>query len=544
MKKENIENVYPKDNIYFVYIYAISISVFLFKMSWVNVLLIIFIDMVSHLIVHPIEKKFFYFLYPQYLKVKFFDESVEASKSSKEKQNELFELLSSYPLTRSSYLFFASLVKVLPVGIYIAQFSSNPESFTFKIFLFYFADALILIYGTSILFIELHKITSQMMHGLRVVDGWSTNYRSLKLQRTTDYFYFIQNSILVVMLANLLLLFLFSTSISPIQSPLGLVLLFGSAIVCIGAIQLKFQRFFQDGLKTMFETYQQNFLRKDSQAVPLHTSPTLANFEYVFNQLGLKLKTRDEEIGQWLKHESEQFHLRALGEVAALVAHDMKTPMHVMEMSLQMIESSEISGSEKAKYYKILRKNLDLAFSFSQTLNAYLRGDSENHTCQFKEIHFHLLDLLRTQFYGENFQRIRFELSPEMETLTLNVSRLNGMHFFYNLYHNAIKALMSSEKPSPEIKIWSEFGKDECLAIYIHDNGDGLELNEFESLTSFDAGRDSKDFYNGLGLRLTKTILSRLGGDLDLVSTTEGACFKVSISGKQHKVTTDFQQFN
>ncbi len=540
MKKENIEDVYPRDNIYFVYIYAISISVFLFKMSWLDILFIMAIDAVSHLIVHPIEKRIFYLVNPHYLKVKHFEESVKEAKNSLFRQNELFELLSSYPLTRSVYLFFASLIKVLPVGIYIAYFSTNTESFLFKISLFYFADALILIYGTSILFIELHKTTSSMMQGLRSVDGWVENYRSLKLHKTTDYFSFIQNAILVVMLANLLLLFLFSTSISPIQSTLGLVLLFGSAIICIGGIQLKFQRFFQDGLKTMFDSYQQNFLRKDSEAVPLHTSPMLANFEYAFNQLGLKLKVREEEINHWLKHESEQFHLRALGEVAALVAHDMKTPMHVMEMSLQMIEDPSIDGAEKEKYYQILRKNLDLAFSFSNTLNAYLRGDGKDQICQFQEIHFHLLDLLKTQFFGSDFQRIQFELSPETDSLTLNVSRLNGMHFFYNLYHNAIKALIKSKKSSPTIRIWSEALTDGHVAIYIHDNGEGLDLNSFESLTHFEAGRESKDFYNGLGLRLTKTILSRLGGDLDLVPTDIGACFKVSISG--HKNNESFSQ--
>lgn len=517
--------VFPKENLYLSFIYCISLCTIIFGLNWYQIIIFIAIDTISFFLVHPIEKSIFAKLYPQFHKVRDYQSETINFKDSPEKQAEFFQSLSDFPEARSFHLLIASLVKVLPVGIFVSYVSTVRPEFYQNLILFYITDIFIIVYSIGLLFIQLHTFSSEIMDELRNAEGWKDNYRNLKLAKEKDRLHLVQNVVLVFMLTNLLLMILF---IHGNNTDYFHIIIFLIAIICLGDLQFKFQRFFSSSLFSTFKHFKENLVNNRLETLPLHTTPVLAGFEYTFNQMGFLLDQREKEISQWLKHESEQFHLRSLGEIAALVAHDIKTPLHVMQMSLDMINDPYTTEEEKVKYQKILEKNLNETISFSQTLMAYLRGTSEKEQCLYGDVHQHLLKLFQTQFNATLYSGIKFNISPELSALALDINRLNVMHIFYNLYQNAIKAVLRGTSEFPEINVWTEKCDEAGFAyIFIKDNGSGMKEEAFKQLISFERFQNSHHFYEGLGLRLSHSILTHFKGSIDLVEVEEGTCLKV-----------------
>lgn len=522
----NLEKIYPKDTFGLAAIYAITMCLVLFGLSWIDILIVYAIDTVMLVLYRPIDLKTFYTLFPQYREFRDLSKLIEAKKDSFEAQQVFYEELSQFPLRRFVEMFFSSLIKVIPTGLYIAYASKATPTFLENLGLFYIADAFILLYASSLLYIQLHYSTSEVMKELKDKEGWKDNYHDLNLSKVNDRHSYVQNLLLIAMLVNLLWLVIYSIQLETLENNYKLLILFTSAIICIGKVQLLFQKFFRSSLDSIFHVFDQDYRQKKMAMLPLHTFPSIARFEYAFNQLGLKLDEREKEISQWLKHESGQFHLRALGEVTAMVAHDMKTPLHVMSMSLEMMNSENVSPENKKKYLEILERNLGQSISFSKTLMAYVRGNKEEQSCIYGDIHHYLLDLFKTQFNEADLGRIDFKISDEAAKVELKVTRMDAMHIFYNLYQNAIRTVLSDERPSITIKCQIH---DEYVIIFLHNSGERLAPEIFYNLISFDRFESDNQFYNGLGLRLTNSILTHLKGSLDIVHVEQGTCLKITL---------------
>lgn len=481
------------------------------------------IDTLAFFIFHPFELFFFYKCFPEFRDLKFLDhpELIEGE----ENQNRFYNLLCRYPEVRGVWALALSLVKVIPIGVYIAYVSEISFSFFQVLGLFYFIDLLVLIYNSSLMYIQFHTIASKFMADFAKLPNWISNYRSLRVDDMRDRFSIVQNLVLCTMMINLLLVVVCSTQLGFLTHWVSFSIMFVSAIICICAVQIQFQNYFTSSLKNLFDVFNVSLESKSQVLLPLHTSPLLAGFEYSFNQLGHKLEQREKEIANWLKRESEQFHLKALGEITALVAHDIKTPLHVMQMSMEVLNDPAASPAEKEKYSQILEKNLDQTITFTKSLMAHLKGVKDSNDCRFGDVHQHLLDLLSTQFSSQNFHIIDFDLSDELKEFRIGINRLDAMHVFYNIYHNAIRAVLEDSKPEKRIKLWTE----ENGAIYLYDNGPGLTKEEFSQFISYERFAENENFNRSLGLRLTHTLVNRLGGELELIPVSEGTCYKIRL---------------
>lgn len=536
-----LENVFPKDSFFLSMIYALAFSSILFGLSWYITFASFVLDTCVFLfIIKNLEIKVFFKVYPRFETIRSFEE--EAFKTTNlTDQNNLFNLVAEFPEKRALFTFFGSLVKVLPVGIFIAAQSTITDSFWQNLLLFYVVDVFILIYHHCYLYIALHHEASNMMGELLKNEKWAVNYRDLHLSSVKDRFSQVQNFVIVALLVNLLGMIFYTMKLGTIHENEYMMVVFGIAIVCICKVQLSAQKYFSQTFESVLKLFTLDVYQSKLNAVPLHTTPMLANFEYTFNQLSMKLEEREKEITQWLKHESEQFHLRTLGEVTAMVAHDMKTPLNVMSMSLDMLNDKNVSLEKKLKYKEILEKNLDLSLSFSQTLMAYVRGNKGEMSCVFGDVHSHLLEIFKTQFFAADLDRIRFTVSKDLATLNLKVSRLDAMHVFYNLYQNAIKSTLAQVPHDMSITLWPEFDRENnTVSIHLQDSGLGLDAATFYKLIRFERFGSDSQFYHGLGLRLTNSILGHLGGQFDIVPVGSGTCLKVTLPVVEEKLAVHF----
>ena len=531
-----LESVYPKDSFVLSTLYAIAFCSIIFSLPWYYILLTSVIDSIVFLLIKNGELQLFYKLYPKFQILRDYDKAID-SKRTLEEQNSFFNILASFPEKRSFHVFLTSVLKVLPVGIFISAVSEVTPSFWENLLLFYVLDIFILIFHHCFLYIALHQVASGLMADLKEHEMWKMNYRDLRLVEVKDRFSQVQNFVILSLLVNLLGMVFYTIGYKSILQNHFIFAVFVIAILCICKIQLATQRYFRESLESVFKIFSHNVSQSKLQTVSVHTTPMLANFEYTFNQLSMKLEERENEISQWLKHESEQFHLRSLGEVTAMVAHDMKTPLNVMSMSLDVINDQSASAEKKEKYKQILEKNLELSISFSQTLMAYVRGNKGEMTCLFGDIHRHLLEIFKTQFFESDLEKIKFNLSDELAQINLQVSRLDAMHVFYNLYQNAIRSILSHVPHQMSISIYSEVDLEEnSVAIFVKDTGPGLKAETFHRLISFERYSSDSHFYHGLGLRLTNTILNHIGGKFEIESVESGTCLKVTLPLADEKI--------
>jgi len=529
---KDLFQIYPNNGALLGFTYALSLALIVFNLSWSDLFIVLLIDYFAHFAVFPLFQWFFFKIHPNFRVLKDVEGAARKIKNDFPAQEVFYQELSTFPEQRALYVFVLSFIKVIPVGLYISYKSNISESFLLKLGLFYLIDYFVMVFISGHLFIQLHEMASDCMKKFKDMDGWKDNYRRLRPLNFQDRFFLVQNTVITSLVLNLVVITFILTK-NDLVTQKYIPIFYLSAILCIGSSLYYFQKFFHKSLSAILEYLKLDFKTAGLNVLPLHTSSTLSGFEVAINQLGEQIEAREVEIAKWLKHESEQFHLRSLGEVTALVAHDIKTPLHIMQMSCEVIKDSSLSMEMRDKYMKILEKNLHQTISFTQTLMAYLRGDNEASPCSYSYVHENLMDLLQTQYPADDFNRIHFQISTRCLSMKLDVRHLDAMHIFYNIYQNAIKSVLSKPGNNPSIVIEGEDVQNGLSRILVRDNGLGLGVEKFNQLMSPERFIRGGDFKGGLGLRITKTILNRLQGELNLIPIEVGACFEIKIPAPQ-----------
>jgi signal transduction histidine kinase len=249
----------------------------------------------------------------------------------------------------------------------------------------------------------------------------------------------------------------------------------------------------------------------------MHTSPLLAQFEKTYNLLNDRLRTSEQELFSLVSQEAEKGRYRALGEFSALVAHDLSGPLHAANFC-----ASELMGApqpEKVKpYLERISKNLSRALELTGSIRARLKNPShEGGAGTFGEAHKHVVNLLSVQYHTENFQKVQFQVDPQVDRLHLRISSVDLTHVLDNLYRNAVENLLRNAISAPSIKVTLANLSLEEAEITVEDNGSGLSQQDFERITSYQFKREPSSLSNqGLGLRLTRRLIEFNQGHLEV----------------------------
>ena len=125
---------------------------------------------------------------------------------------------------------------------------------------------------------------------------------------------------------------------------------------------------------------------------------------------------------------------------------------------------------------------------------------------------------------------IRFEIGPRATAATVNGEADRLCQVLINLISNAIKY---NDADNPVVQIRSSAGK-RYHTIEIADNGPGIAPRDrrrvFDKFWRGDPlGRDGSPAGVGLGLAISRQIVARMDGTLELTPTRRGACFRLKL---------------
>lgn len=221
------------------------------------------------------------------------------------------------------------------------------------------------------------------------------------------------------------------------------------------------------------------------------------------------------EITEWIKTETalkEQEKLAAIGQVAADMAHDLKTPLTTAKWFAQMALNH--MQSEKEKDY--LHKAISEIDRTNQIIQDFLADAKHNlPRIQFTDMNALLdevMDKILRFTSNHNIQVIK-EYDCSLPLAPLDPDQIRQS--ISNIIQNAVDAVSMKEKGVLSIKTMY-LSKNKEIQLSIKDNGEGIEESNLHIL-----GKPfftTKEKGTGLGLNITYRIIDSHGGRVKVCS--------------------------
>ena len=203
---------------------------------------------------------------------------------------------------------------------------------------------------------------------------------------------------------------------------------------------------------------------------------------------------------------------KAIEEIAAAIAHEVKNPLTMVRFNLDILESSD-KRLETHKNYSMIRKELkkinDIMMDF-----IYLTG-----TCYGKRDVVHIESLLDE--LKEDLQvampDIRINITYPQVNLTITGYESALRILFGNIVKNAVEAMDFAG----ELQITAE-KEGGVVKLKFKDSGPGLSKEVAQKM--FKEQITTKPMGSGLGLAICKKIAKEHGGDFLLKNDPNGGC--------------------
>ena len=250
------------------------------------------------------------------------------------------------------------------------------------------------------------------------------------------------------------------------------------------------------------------------------------NFAKIFDN-SLRLRFRNERLYQDLAAERDQSVAAnvAKSKFIAVASHDLRQPMHAMNVYLELIDHDNLGAADKKSFSKIKRSITTLNAMFDALLNiSKLDADvmQVNHRIfRLEALASAIRDLAEVK---ANDKGLIFNITyPD---LTLRGDKLLLQQILNNLVSNAIQY---TEHGQVDVRFRSENG---VLVIEVSDTGCGIasaeQLDIFQQFYRADKTRTLHDGL-GLGLSIVRRLCNLIGADVRVISEEgQGATFIVT----------------
>ncbi|MDW9679488.1 sensor histidine kinase [Sinorhizobium meliloti] len=216
--------------------------------------------------------------------------------------------------------------------------------------------------------------------------------------------------------------------------------------------------------------------------------------------------------------------LAILGQVAAGVAHEINQPVATIRAYADNARTFLHRGqtATAAENMESIAELTERVGAITHELRRFARkGHFSAGPTAMKEVVEGALMLLRSRFAGR-MDAIRIDLPPDGLQALGNRIRLEQV--LINLLQNALEAIGDSENGTIQVRCEEAAGG---IALTVADNGPGIAADVREEL--FTPFNTSKEDGLGLGLAISKEIVSDYGGTIEVESGPSGTTFTVNL---------------
>jgi len=215
---------------------------------------------------------------------------------------------------------------------------------------------------------------------------------------------------------------------------------------------------------------------------------------------------------------------KAICDLAAGVAHEIGNPLNAISMSLQVLkrdptdtETIDVCMDQVKRLDGILREFLTALRPQKPNLKPGSLADPLT-AC---------LKTLKRQFEDRRI-KVTLDIPAALPSVALDVAQMEQV--FFNLLKNALEAM----KDGGSVAIALD-ASDQDVSVSFHDDGTGMDSQQLAHL--FEPYRTTKEKGSGLGLMVSKRIVSDHGGSLSAESKPgEGTTFTVTLPRLERRV--------
>jgi signal transduction histidine kinase/CheY-like chemotaxis protein len=235
----------------------------------------------------------------------------------------------------------------------------------------------------------------------------------------------------------------------------------------------------------------------------------------------------DHELGRTREALTQHERMRAIGELASGVAHDLNNTLHAMNLRLSLIEQSEACRAAQGSNITALSRAINDAALVVGRLQDFARQrvDPSLDRIDVSAVVGEAIELVRTTIEGESSLagkpvRIRTQL-PVLPGVTAPASDLR--HVVVNLLLNARDAMPEGGN----IEVVGE-AKGDRVILQVLDEGCGIPEKDLEKIFSpFFSTKGARG--TGLGLSNARAVLERVRGEISARNRPSGgACFTIA----------------
>jgi two-component system, sensor histidine kinase len=253
------------------------------------------------------------------------------------------------------------------------------------------------------------------------------------------------------------------------------------------------------------------------------------SFAHTFEE-SVRLSFRNERLYQELANERDQSIAAnvAKSKFIAVASHDLRQPMHAVNVYLELIQPDNLPAPEKKTFSKIKTSITTLNAMFDSLLNiSKLDADvmQVNHRVfRLKELAHTIRDLNETAALNKGLT-----LNLVCPDLSVQGDKLLLQQIMSNLVSNAIQY---TETGGVELRFGIE---QDCLVMEVSDTGCGIaEAEQQQIFNEFFRANRTRSLHDGLGLGLS--IVQRL---CHLIGAEVSVFSEVGV-GSRFIVTTSF----
>ncbi|TCP55535.1 signal transduction histidine kinase [Tumebacillus sp. BK434] len=206
--------------------------------------------------------------------------------------------------------------------------------------------------------------------------------------------------------------------------------------------------------------------------------------------------------------------LSTMGKFAAQIAHEIRNPVAVIKLAMQlMLKQEEFSEKSEKKGKMILSELRRIEDLVNHFLNISKPQTPSFGSCYIVETLRDTCNLMQTSFLQGNLHLV--EHYEEIGPIIADCDQLQQV--FLNLLNNAIDATPSGG--TIDVRVRRDEAEPEFVQIVISDTGQGIPEDRLADV--FEPFYTTKSRGTGLGLSNAKSIIEAHGGDMEVESAVD-----------------------
>ncbi|MBT3925434.1 MAG: PAS domain S-box protein [Rhodospirillaceae bacterium] len=229
--------------------------------------------------------------------------------------------------------------------------------------------------------------------------------------------------------------------------------------------------------------------------------------------------------------------LATLGQMAAGMAHELNQPLYIIRMAadrcLMEMDAGTLNAETEREHFQIVSEQCQRMADIIGHLRIFGRRDAlEPSLMDPAACVRQAVDMVLEQYRLEDIEIVS-DIPEQAHAVMGHPIRLEQV--LVNLLGNAHDAILehsTDDAASPKGRIAVTLADDaegNSLSISVSDSGGGISQDKMDSIfepffTTKEVGRGM-----GLGLSVSQSIISEMGGALSAKTTDNGACFSVTL---------------